>query len=93
MYVRSLLKICWALLAALATAQAQPSLEVHTQARLDLSTATARAGDTVFAGVHLHMDPEWHTYWKNSGDAGTTAGTYTAATGGGPAGVNRIQFP
>src|SRR6266498_2773553 len=30
---------------------------------------------------------------KNSGDAGTTAGTYTVAAGGGPAGVNRLQFP
>ena len=30
---------------------------------------------------------------KNSGDAGTTAGTYSAAAGGGPAGVNRLQFP
>ena len=30
---------------------------------------------------------------KNTGDAGTTAGAYAAVTGGGPAGVNRIQFP
>jgi prepilin-type N-terminal cleavage/methylation domain-containing protein len=30
---------------------------------------------------------------KNTGDAGTTAGQYAQAAGGGPAGVNRIQFP
>jgi thiol:disulfide interchange protein DsbD len=42
----------------------------HTQATLVLSDDTAKPGDTVWAGVDLKMDPEWHTYWKNSGDAG-----------------------
>lgn len=42
----------------------------NTQARLILSTATARAGDTVLAGVELKMDAGWHTYWKNPGEAG-----------------------
>jgi Thiol:disulfide interchange protein len=42
----------------------------HTHARLILSASTARAGETVVAGIHLRMDPEWHTYWKNSGASG-----------------------
>jgi thiol:disulfide interchange protein len=42
----------------------------HTQATLVLSDDTGRPGDTVWAGVDLKMEPEWHTYWKNSGDAG-----------------------
>lgn len=42
----------------------------HTQARLVLSAASARPGDTVIAGIHLKMDPDWHTYWKNSGASG-----------------------
>jgi thiol:disulfide interchange protein DsbD len=42
----------------------------HTQATLVLSDTTAKPGDTVWAGVDLKMDPDWHTYWKNSGDAG-----------------------
>jgi thiol:disulfide interchange protein DsbD len=42
----------------------------HTQATLVLSESTAKPGDTVWAGVDLKMDPGWHTYWKNSGDAG-----------------------
>jgi thiol:disulfide interchange protein DsbD len=42
----------------------------HTQATLVLSDATAKPGDTVLVGVDLKMDPDWHTYWKNSGDAG-----------------------
>lgn len=42
----------------------------HTQAQLLLADASARPGDTVLAGVHLKMEPEWHTYWKNPGAAG-----------------------
>jgi thiol:disulfide interchange protein DsbD len=42
----------------------------HTQVQLLLSTDTARPGDTIWAGVDLKMDPGWHTYWKNPGDAG-----------------------
>ena len=42
----------------------------HTQAQLLLSADTARPGDTVLAGVDLKMEPGWHTYWKNPGEAG-----------------------
>ena len=42
----------------------------HTQARLILSAESARPGETVIAGIHLQMEPEWHTYWKNGGDSG-----------------------
>ncbi len=42
----------------------------HTQATLVLSDDTAKPGDTVWVGVDLKMDPGWHTYWKNSGEAG-----------------------
>ncbi|HSO46241.1 MAG TPA: protein-disulfide reductase DsbD domain-containing protein [Rhodoferax sp.] len=27
-------------------------------------------GKTVWVGLHLKHQPEWHTYWKNSGDSG-----------------------
>ena len=42
----------------------------HTQAQLLLSAETVRPGDTIWAGVDLKMEPGWHTYWKNPGDAG-----------------------
>ncbi len=42
----------------------------HTQAKLFLSAGTAKPGDTILAGVDLKMEPGWHTYWKNPGDAG-----------------------
>jgi thiol:disulfide interchange protein DsbD len=42
----------------------------HTQVQLLLSATTARPGDTIWAGVDMKMDPDWHTYWKNPGEAG-----------------------
>src|SRR5215813_7099781 len=55
----------FSVLLTIASAQA-----AHTQAQLLLADETARPGDTVLAGVHLKMEPEWHTYWKNPGEAG-----------------------
>ena len=42
----------------------------HTQVKLVLSAETAKPGDTIWAGVDLKMEPGWHTYWKNPGEAG-----------------------
>jgi thiol:disulfide interchange protein/DsbC/DsbD-like thiol-disulfide interchange protein len=42
----------------------------HTQVQLLLSADTAKPGDTIWAGVDLKMEPDWHTYWKNPGAAG-----------------------
>jgi thiol:disulfide interchange protein len=63
----------------------------HTQAKLILSAETAKAGDTIWAGVDLKMDPGWHTYWKNPGDAGTATKIEWQL----PAGISagEIQWP
>jgi thiol:disulfide interchange protein DsbD len=42
----------------------------HTQVQLLLSANSARPGDTIWVGVDMKMDPAWHTYWKNPGEAG-----------------------
>lgn len=41
-----------------------------TETRLVLSSDTARAGETVLAGIHLKMATGWHTYWRYGGDSG-----------------------
>ena len=41
-----------------------------TRTHLVLSAETARAGDTVWAGLVMDMPATWHVYWRNGGDAG-----------------------
>lgn len=64
--VRFIQTVLFALLLCLAaTARA-----AHTQAQLIFADSVAKPGSTVLAGVHLTMEPGWHTYWKNPGEAG-----------------------
>src|SRR5262245_28989974 len=67
------------------------SFAANTQARLVLAQETAKPGDTVLAGVHLHMNLGWHTYWRNSGQSGLP----TSIDWQLPAGVSagQIQWP
>ena len=74
------------LLSVAATAHA-----AHTEARLLLADAIAKPGDTVLAGIRLQMEPDWHTYWKNSGASGIATSIEWEL----PAGVTAgdIQWP
>ena len=67
------------------------ALAAHTKARLVLAADTARAGDTVMAGIHLKMDPKWHTYWRYGGDSGSATRIKWQL----PAGISagEIQWP
>jgi len=50
-----------------------------------------RPGETFEIGVHLRMEPGWHVYWENAGDAGLpTTARITA-----PAGfeVGKLRYP
>ena len=63
----------------------------HTQARLVLSAKIAKPGETIPAGIHLRMDPGWHTYWVNPGDSGMATKINWALPDGMTAGD--IQWP
>jgi thiol:disulfide interchange protein DsbD len=43
---------------------------LHTRVRLVADVASVRPGQSFTAGVVLSMDPGWHTYWINPGEAG-----------------------
>ncbi len=58
------------LLAVFLAFTAPAATKPHTTVDLLLPVDTARAGDTILAGIRLRMEPKWHTYWKNPGDAG-----------------------
>ena len=60
-----------AILCSLApTLLAAPTPSKHVQARLVAEVESIRPGQPFQAGLHLRMDAEWHTYWKNPGDSG-----------------------
>jgi DsbC/DsbD-like thiol-disulfide interchange protein len=58
----------WALAAA--TTGAAPPSSKHVQVQLVPEVDSIRPGQPFTVGLHLRMDPEWHTYWKNPGDSG-----------------------
>ena len=55
------------ILLAAPTAAASPE---HVRARLVADSSRLEPGATVHVGVLLEMEPGWHVYWRNPGDAG-----------------------
>ena len=60
----------WFLILFAVVGVARVSHGAQTQAKLVLAAEAATPGETVMAGVHLHMPRNWHTYWRYGGDAG-----------------------
>lgn len=42
----------------------------RAQAELIADQSSVAPGDTFYAGLKMTMDPGWHIYWRNAGDAG-----------------------
>jgi len=42
----------------------------HVRAELLANVSSVQAGKPFWLGVRLSIDPGWHVYWKNPGDAG-----------------------
>lgn len=56
--------------AVAASVSAAPPASKHVQVELVPEVESIRPGQPFNVGLLLHMDPEWHTYWKNPGDSG-----------------------
>lgn len=69
-----------------------PSIDgkARITARLITDVSTISAGDTFHVGVLFTMDPGWHIYWINPGDAGFAAEVKWSA---GDATVGNLQWP
>nr|WP_070960130.1 thioredoxin family protein [Hyphomonas sp. Mor2] len=48
----------------------QPVDGGHARVELVSERALAVPGETVWFGLSFEIDPEWHVYWRNAGDAG-----------------------
>jgi thiol:disulfide interchange protein DsbD len=74
-----------------------PSAQAGSSATLDhvrldaTLEAPLQPGKTVWVAIHQHMDPGWHTYWRNPGEAGVA----TSITWSLPQGVTAgdIRWP
>ncbi len=51
-------------------AQAQPVQTGHIEVELVSQEAGATPGSTVYVALRQKIQPGWHTYWRNPGDAG-----------------------
>jgi thiol:disulfide interchange protein/DsbC/DsbD-like thiol-disulfide interchange protein len=68
-----------------------PARGAATKVDLILSADAARPGDIVMAGIRMKMQPGWHTYWRNPGDAGIATSVKWTLPPGVTAG--EIQWP
>ncbi len=84
--VRRLLNILALMLPVLAMPMLAAGQLTTTKVHLTLSAEAARPGDTVMAAIRLQMQPQWHTYWRNAGDAGIPTTVDWALPPGSPPG-------
>ncbi len=59
-----------ALLFGVPIAHAAPVRSQHTEAELIAEDSTLVPGRPFWVALRLRMDPHWHTYWENAGEAG-----------------------
>jgi len=52
------------------TAGGPTDAPAHIAAALVADTTAVVPGKPFTAGLHLHIEPGWHTYWQNPGDSG-----------------------
>ncbi len=72
-YIGGMRRLLAALLLLPITARAMESAPVsttHTTATLVSEADSVRAGQALRVGLRLKIQPGWHTYWLNPGDAG-----------------------
>ncbi|MEX1250557.1 MAG: protein-disulfide reductase DsbD domain-containing protein [Hyphomonas sp.] len=81
------------MLAPLAGAQADPSAR-RAEAELISERASVMPGETVFIALKMTMDPGWHIYWRNAGDAGLPPHLVLKEGGNIPAGaIGEMLWP
>ncbi len=63
-----------ALMAMIAGAACAQTVKTpHIESRLVAQTVGAAPGSTLYVAIAQTLDPGWHTYWRNPGDAGEPA--------------------
>jgi thiol:disulfide interchange protein DsbD len=68
--LRAIIPLIFSLLFFPLSVCAQGVGEHHTLIRLVAEVSRVQPGSSFLAGLLMKMDPGWHTYWKNPGEAG-----------------------
>ncbi len=83
-----------AIVAIVPTADAQRGRDGHARVELISDRAVAIPGETVWLGLSFEIDPNWHIYWKNAGDAGIPPSIVWSETSGiDPSTIGEINWP
>jgi thiol:disulfide interchange protein len=67
---RLIAALALALVMGVVGARAQSLGGDHVKAQLAAETAGAAPGSTLYVALVQQIEPRWHTYWRNPGDAG-----------------------
>ncbi|NCC22092.1 MAG: disulfide bond formation protein DsbD [Alphaproteobacteria bacterium] len=55
-----------------ASARETPEAPRHVQLRLVPESTTLRPGGSLWVAIEQQIEPQWHTYWENPGDSGSS---------------------
>ncbi len=50
--------------------RAETTTPHHVEAELISEVLSVKPGESFWTALRLRMEPGWHTYWQNPGDAG-----------------------
>lgn len=75
------------------SAQEKEDPSPHSEARLIAETTTLRPGEPFPVAFRISLDPGWHSYWVNPGDAGQPASIDWQLPAGYRAGDIRWPYP
>lgn len=75
-------------------AMSQPVDGGHARVELVSERALAVPGETVWFGLSFEIDPNWHIYWRNAGDAGIPPEiTWRQVGGAAPDKISPFSWP
>ena len=73
--------------------KAAPVKDGNVSAELVADSSHIRPGETFTVALRLEMDPKWHTYWINAGDAGFPTSIEWTLPEGFTAGETQFPYP
>ncbi|WP_368040968.1 protein-disulfide reductase DsbD family protein [Acetobacter estunensis] len=74
-------------------AESAPFATERDSVTLVSASDAVQPGQPTRFGLHFHLAPGWHTYWKNPGDAGEPVALTVTLSGGATGQASAIEWP